>query len=645
MIRLENVSVVFQGRALFSDVTWQVTEGHRIGLVGVNGSGKSTLLKLITGLQEADTGRIIRSKNFTVGYLPQELTSTSDQTVFDEALSGCGTARELELKLHAAEKMMHEVDSASEEYAELVVEFGRLQHLFQEADGFALRSKTERVLQGLAVPNEWWQKPLKQLSGGWQMRVQLAKLILSAPSLLLLDEPTNHLDVESIVWLSSFLRTYEGGLIMISHDRYFLDENVREIVEISNRKLHFYSGNFSFYVKEKEARLELLLNAYENQQDEIARTQQFIERFRYKATKARQVQSRIKMLEKLERVEIPDSTHEIHLRLPDAPRSGRTVLESKHLGHSYGDKNVFEDLSFILERGEKVALVGVNGAGKTTLLKILAGVETPKKGTSHFGYNVFPAYYAQIVAEQFQLKNTVLEEILREDTGHDETYLRSILGSFLFTGDAVYKKVSVLSGGEKSRLALAKILLRPSNLLLLDEPTNHLDMASKEILLEALQEYTGTILFIAHDRYFMDQLSQKVLELKDGLLTSYPGNYADYIRKTTEVAVTPELPPLEATVVHHKSREQKRLEAEQRSKMSRYKKEVAEPLAKIEEAIQSKEKEMKDLERVLADDKLYTENRHHEYINRYEKLKSSLEEDYKSWENLQKRKQELEATT
>jgi ATP-binding cassette subfamily F protein 3 len=643
MIRLENVSVVFQGKALFADVTWQLTEGHRIGLVGVNGSGKSTLLKLITGLQEQDSGRVIRSKGFTVGYLPQELTSFSQHTVFEEALSGCGTARELELKLLATEKSMHEVDTMSEEYAEFVLEFGRLQRLFEEADGFALESKTARVLQGLAVPSEWWHSPLKQLSGGWQMRVQLAKLILSAPSLLLLDEPTNHLDVESIVWLSSFLRTYEGGLVVISHDRYFLDENIREIVEITSGKLHFYAGNFSFYVAEKEKRIELLLNAFENQQGKIARTQQFIERFRYKATKARQVQSRIKMLEKLERVELPDSTDEIHLRLPDAPRSGRMVLEAKKLGHSYGEKKVFENLNFTLERGEKVALVGVNGAGKTTLLKILAAVETPKHGSINLGHNVFSAYYAQIVAEQFHLRNTILEEMLREDTFHNETYLRSILGSFLFGGDAVYKKVSVLSGGEKSRLALAKILLRPSNLLLLDEPTNHLDMASKEILLEALQEYNGTILFIAHDRYFMDQLAQKILELKDGILTVYPGNYADYIRKISEVPMVQE-PQIDAPIFH-KSRDQKKLEAEQRSKLSRLKREVVEPLARLEETIQRKEEELQNLEKTLADDKIYSEGRHHEYLVRYEKLKHSLEGDYKTWEQLQSRKLELEASS
>ncbi len=642
MIRFEDIAVVFQGRSLFSNVNWQITEGHRIGLVGVNGSGKSTLLKLVTGLLEPDSGRIIRSKNFTVGYLPQELTSTSEQTVFDEALSGCGSAREIELQLQATERAMTGTDPKTEEYAELVHEFGRLQHLFEEADGFTLQSKTARVLQGLAVPSEWWNHPLKQLSGGWQMRVHLARLILSAPSLLLLDEPTNHLDVESIVWLSSFLRTYEGGLVMISHDRYFLDENVREIVEIENRKLHFYAGNFSFYLQDKESRLELLLNTYENQKGEIARTERFIERFRYKSTKARQVQSRIKQLEKLERVELPGSTAEIHLHLPEAPRSGRIVMEVKKLGHSYGENRVFSNLSFLLERGEKVALLGVNGAGKTTLLKILANEENPVEGSVLFGHNVFPSYYAQIVAEQFDLRNTVLKEMLREDTGHDETFLRTVLGSFLFTGDSVYKKVSVLSGGEKSRLALAKILLRPSNLLLLDEPTNHLDMASKDILLEALQDYAGTILFIAHDRYFMDQLAQRVLELKDGILTSYPGNYSEYVLKTSSQAVAIADEAMEAPV-YHKSREQKKLEAEQRSKLTRLKKEIIEPLAKLEESISSKEAEMEELEKTLADDRIYLDNRHQEYIQKYELLKKTLESEYKKWEALQKRKEEVEA--
>jgi ATP-binding cassette, subfamily F, member 3 len=643
MIRLENVSVVFQGRSLFANVNWQITEGHRIGLVGVNGSGKSTLLKLITGIQEADEGRIIRSKNFTIGYLPQELTSVSERTVFDEALEGCGTARELELKLQATQKALEQTDHQSDDYEELLHEFGRLQHLFEQADGFALQSKTAQVLQGLAIPSEWWKMPLRQLSGGWQMRVHLARLILSAPSLLLLDEPTNHLDVESIVWLSSFLRTYEGGLVMISHDRYFLDENVREIVEIENRKLHYYAGNFSYYVQEKENRLQLLLNTYENQKGEIERTQRFIERFRYKATKARQVQSRIKMLEKLERLELPDSTDEIHLRLPPAPRSGRIVLEGVQLGHSYDGKRVFAGLNFNVERGEKVALVGVNGAGKTTLLKILAGIETPKEGSVKIGYNVYPAYYAQIVAEQFDLRNTLLDEMRREETGQDETFLRTVLGSFLFSGDAVYKKVSVLSGGEKSRLALAKILLRPSNLLLLDEPTNHLDMASKEILLEALQEYTGSILFIAHDRYFMDQLATRVLELKDGVLTPYLGNYSEYILKISQTTVPAEIPRQGAVVSHHKSREQKKMEAEERNRLARLKKDILEPLGALETAIHAKENEIRELEQILADSKIYSDRRHTEYIHRYEALKKALDLDYKQWEELQRRKQEVEA--
>ena len=644
MIRLENVSVVFQGRSLFSNVNWQITEGHRIGLVGVNGSGKSTLLKLITGVQEADEGRIIRSKNFTIGYLPQELTSISERTVFDEALEGCGTARELELKLQTTQKAIEQTDPHSDDYEELLHEFGRLQHLFEQADGFALQSRTAQVLQGLAIPSEWWKMPLRQLSGGWQMRVHLARLILSAPSLLLLDEPTNHLDVESIVWLSSFLRTYEGGLVMISHDRYFLDENVREIVEIDNRKLHFYAGNFSYYVQEKENRLELLLNTYENQKGEIERTQRFIERFRYKSTKARQVQSRIKMLEKLERVELPDGTDQIRLRLPAAPRSGRIVMEGCDLGHSYDGKKVFTGLNFTVERGEKVALVGVNGAGKTTLLKILAGIEMPKEGSVKTGYNVFPAYYAQIVAEQFDLRNTLLEEMLREDTGQDETFLRTVLGSFLFSGDAVYKKVSVLSGGEKSRLALAKILLRPSNLLLLDEPTNHLDMMSKEILLEALQEYNGTILFIAHDRYFMDQLAAKVLELKEGVLTSYLGNYSEYILKVSQATISSEA-PRQGAASHHKSREQKKMEAEQRNRQARMRKEILEPLGKLETSIHDKENEIRGLEQILADSKIYTDHRHTEYIHRYEALKKGLELEYRQWEELQRRKQEVEQAT
>ena len=642
MIRLDNVSVVFQGRALLSNVSWQITEGKRIGLIGVNGSGKSTLLRLITGQQEPESGRVLRAKNFTAGYLPQELTTVSDRTVFDEALSGCGTVRNLELQLEEAQRGLQQLDPQSLEYEELIHEHGRLHRLFEEADGFSLESKTARVLQGLAIPDEWWRLPVKQLSGGWQMRVQLAKLILSSPSVLLLDEPTNHLDVESIVWLSTFLKTYEGGLVVISHDRYFLDENIRETVEIWNGTLHFYAGNYSYYLEEKEKRLELLLNAHQNQQEEIARMQQFIDRFRYKATKARQVQSRIKMLEKLDRIEIPDGTDDIRLRLPDAPRSGRAVIEARRLGHSYGNKLVFKDFNFVIERGERVALVGVNGAGKTTLLKILAGVETPRDGEVRPGHNVRSAYYAQIVAEQFDLKRTVLQEMLREDTLHDETHLRSILGSFLFTGDSVHKKVGVLSGGEKSRLALAKILLRPLNFLLLDEPTNHLDMASKEILLEALLDYKGTILFIAHDRYFMDQLAQKVLELRDGILTPYPGNYSYYISKITEPEPAPYLVEATAVSYSHKTKEQKRLEAELRNKMSRLKKEVIEPLQKLEQTIAKTEAEIREVEKTLADDQLYENQRHHEQIHRYQQLKNSLEKDYRRWEQLLKRKEEVE---
>jgi len=639
MIRLENTSIIFQGRPLFSGINWQITERSRVGLVGVNGSGKSTILKILAGYQEVESGRVVQAKNFTIGYLPQELQGSSNRVVFEEALSGCGSAQSLQRKLDEVANAMQHCDSASDEYSELVLEFGRLQRLYEESDGFSADSKTARVLQGLGVPQEWWQRSMNQLSGGWQMRIHLARLILSAPSLLLLDEPTNHLDVESIMWLSSFLRSSGGGLILISHDRYFLDENINEIVEIWGGKLHFYAGNYSFYRSEKEKRLELLRNAFVNQQEEIQRVQAFIDRFRYKASKARQVQSRINMLERMERIELPQDTAQIRLHIPDAPRSGRMVIESKNLGHHYSEKFVFQNLNFQLERGNKIALAGVNGAGKTTLLKILAGQMQPAEGQVETGHNVYPAYYAQMVTDQLNLQNSVLQEISRSATNEDETRLRTVLGSFLFSGDDVYKKISMLSGGEKSRVSLAKILLKPSNLLLLDEPTNHLDMQSKEILLRALQEYEGSILFISHDRYFMDQLAQKVLELKDGVLTEYLGTYSEYLAKITAGETLPEVEtPASQQATTHKTKDQKKQEALNRQEQAKWKKEFLQPIQDLEEKIAKHETRLKELEQILADEKTYQDkNRYFELIDEYQKLKSTIQESYVNWEHLQTR--------
>lgn len=647
MIRLEGVSVGFGERSLFSGVDWQINEDSRVGLIGVNGSGKSTLLKTIAGKQEVDSGRIVCAKHFTVGYLPQELHTVYHKTVFEEALSGCGTAHQIRVQWEEASRALQETDHDSEDYNELVMEFSRLQHLLEEADGFSLEAKTSRVLQGLGIPEEWWKRQLSQLSGGWQMRVELAKLILLSPSLLLLDEPTNHLDVESILWLSAFLKSYEGGMVIISHDRYFLDENTRQSVEIWNGKLHFYAGNYSRYVVEKQQRLELLENAYRNQQEEIARTQQFIDRFRYKATKAKQAQSRIKMLEKMERIELPQDTDQIRLRIPHAPRSGRTALEAAELGHNYGGKPVFSGLSFKIERGEKIALVGVNGAGKTTLLKILSGSLAPAQGHFALGHNVIPAYYAQIVTDHLNLQNTILDEISLSATTHDETQLRSVLGSFLFSGDDVYKKISVLSGGEKSRVALGKILLKPSNLLLLDEPTNHLDMNSKQIFLDALKEYEGAILFISHDRYFMDQLAAKVLELKDGKLTLYLGSYSEYLAKVTQqqTPIAQRSGPAEESS-SYKSKDRKRIEAEQRKQQSKWKKEVLKPLEDLEITIAQKEQRLAEIEKVLADNETYADrDRFHAHLSEHKKLKTELEAAYRQWEQLQKRKEEFSRET
>ena len=644
MIRLEDISIVFQGRALFSGVSWQVTESARVGLVGVNGSGKSTLLKVLSGALDVESGRVFRAKNFTTGYLPQELHGSSEREVFEEALSGCGSAKALQESMDSVSAAMHTADPQSEEYAEMVIEFGRLHHLFEEADGFSAESKTSRVLQGLGVIQEWWRRPMNELSGGWQMRVHLARLILTAPSLLLLDEPTNHLDVESIIWLSQFLRTYEGGLILISHDRYFLDENVRQVVELWNGKLHFYAGNYSYYRTEKENRLELLRNAYSNQQEEIARIREFVDRFRYKATKARQVQSRLNLLDRMEKIELPEATDQIRLRIPDAPRSGRVVVEAEQLGHSYGGKRVFRDLNFKIERGEKICLVGVNGAGKTTLLKILARQMAPTEGNVLIGHNVIPAYYAQVVAEQLDLRCNILEEIAAAAPDPDETRLRSLLGSFLFTGDDVYKKISVLSGGEKSRVALAKILLTPSNLLLLDEPTNHLDLTSKEILLQALQDYEGTVLFISHDRFFMDQLGHKVLELKDGVLTPFLCNYSQYLQKASgEIRPEPAPKPAAAETEFYKSKEQKKIEARQRQQQSKWRNEVLKPLQEVESKIARDEARVKELEKRLADEATYAQkDAYFDLIREYQDLKASLESSYSRWEALQQKKQSAE---
>ncbi|HET6267010.1 MAG TPA: ATP-binding cassette domain-containing protein [Acidobacteriota bacterium] len=648
MIRLDDVSVVFGDRDLFSGVSWQVQEDARIALIGVNGSGKSTLLRILSGEQEPDSGKVERAKNFSVGYLPQELHAVSHKVVFEEALSGGGTSQQIRMAWEQTSEALKHSDPQSDEYHELVLEFGRLQHLLEEMDAFSLEAKTSQVLAGLGIPESWWQRPMTQLSGGWQMRVQLARLILAAPSLLLLDEPTNHLDVESIVWLSEFLRTYEGGLVIISHDRYFLDENTRASVEIWNSKLHFYAGNYSYYEKEKQSRLQLLQNAYRNQQEEIARIKEFIDRFRYKATKARQVQSRIKMLEKMDRIEIPADTSTISLRIPEAPRSGRIVLEASKLGHHYEAQNVFTGIDLKIERSEKVALVGVNGAGKTTLLKILSGALDPAQGKFHYGHNVYPAYYAQTVTDQLDLRNTILEELTHHAPEQDETTLRTLLGSFLFSGDDVYKRISLLSGGEKSRVALAKILIQPSNLLLLDEPTNHLDLNSKQILLIALRQYTGAVLFISHDRYFMDQLAQKVFELRDGVLTTYLGNYSEYREKVEQsvIAEVPaQLPVVQEQVAFHKSKETRRKEAQTRQAQSRWKKEVLAPLAELEGHIAKSEERLRQLELVLADNQTYADqNRFQSTLQEFNALKQQLEKQYKDWELLQKRKQETEKT-
>ena len=479
MISAVNLSLQFGGRSLFKEVSFRVGPHDRIGLVGSNGAGKSTLLRILVGTQSADRGDIAKAKYVTVGYLPQEGMSAAGRTLYNEVESIFADILDTQSGLEEIHRRMGEIDHETDEFRELLEVYGELQHKLEASDAFRMKTGIEKVLAGLGFREEDYGRMTDEFSGGWQMRIALAKLLLQQPSLLLLDEPTNHLDLDSLGWLEEYLRAYEGAVMIVSHDRRFLDNMTEKTYELSLGSLTEYAGNFSHYVTEKQARKELQLSAYKNQQAQIKQTEQFIERFRYKATKARQVQSRIKQLEKIDMIEVEDDESGIHFSFPPAPPSGRTVMELRALHKSYGALRVFDGIDFDIDRGDRIAFVGVNGAGKSTLARIIAGVEPFEGGERTPGHNVVLSYFAQHQAEELNPRNDVLQTVDEVATGEIRKRLRNLLGCFLFSGDDVFKKVSVLSGGEKSRLALAKMLLQPSNLIVMDEPTNHLDMRSR----------------------------------------------------------------------------------------------------------------------------------------------------------------------
>jgi ATP-binding cassette subfamily F protein 3 len=529
MIQLNSAGKRFGHKLLFDGADLLITPRDRVGLVGANGTGKTTLLKVLAGLETVDYGSTSVAKGISAGYLPQDGLTLSGRTVFAECMSVFSRLQGMERELEQLTSSMAELDHTSPEYDQVAERYHRIEHEFRTHDGYAIESQVGTVLAGLGFRPEDWSRQTEEFSGGWQMRIALAKLLLQKPNLLLLDEPTNHLDLESRNWLEEYLTNYPYAFVLISHDRYFLDVTVNRIVEIWNKKIWAYSGNYEKYLAQKTQRQEQLEAAYRNQRERIEQLEVFINRFRYQATKAKQVQSRIKELEKIERIELPEEEKTIHFTFPQPKPSGRNVAEFGGVAKSYGQKEVFRDVNFIIERGDRVALVGVNGAGKSTLIKLLAGTEPLTGGEYRLGHNVQSDYFAQDQYKELDQDARMIDDIGRVSPSSRETDLRNLLGCFLFSGEEVFKRIGVLSGGERNRYALLRMLLHPANFLLLDEPTNHLDMRAKDVLLEALSRYTGTVMFVSHDRYFIDKLATRVFEIGGGQVEVYPGNYEDFL--------------------------------------------------------------------------------------------------------------------
>ncbi|HYK58676.1 MAG TPA: ABC-F family ATP-binding cassette domain-containing protein [Bryobacteraceae bacterium] len=529
MIQLQDAGKRFGHKLLFENCDWLITPKERTGLVGANGTGKTTLLKILCGVETLDYGVIAFPKGIRIGYLPQDGLALSGRTVFDECMTVFSDLRDMEQELEVLHHKLGELDPSGAEYAAAADRLHEIDSEFRNRDGYAIEAQVGSVLDGLGFHKEDWTRRTEEFSGGWQMRIALAKLLLEKPNLLLLDEPTNHLDLEARNWLESYLSNYPFAYVLISHDRYFLDVTVNRMVEIWNKRANFYSGNYEKYLTQKTERKEQLEAAYRNQRERIEQLEAFINRFRYQATKAKQVQSRIKELEKIERIEIPPEEPAIHFSFPQPKPSGRIVAEFKDVSKSYGNKHVFSDASFVIERGDRIALVGVNGAGKSTMIKLLAGTEPLTSGSYTLGHNVLADYFAQDQYKELDPNGQLLYDLSGASPRATLTELRTLLGCFLFRDEDVFKRIGVLSGGERNRYALARMLVAPSNFLLLDEPTNHLDMRAKDVLLEALRAYSGTVVFVSHDRYFIDQLATRVIEIEDGHVHAYPGNYEDYL--------------------------------------------------------------------------------------------------------------------
>jgi len=647
LVQLEDAGVFFPGRTLFDDVNWSVFRGQRIGLVGVNGAGKSTILKIIAREGQLSKGRVAWTKDTSAGYLPQSGISFRGRELFAEAWTGLPDIPQLQVQLEQARDALSE----SPDDKDLLELVGVLDHRFHMLEGYQAEAKVASILGGLGFRESDFRRPTEEFSGGWQMRIALSKLLLRDPDILLLDEPTNHLDLQTVMWLEGFLRDFIGAVILVSHDRQFLDGMVTEIAEMQLGKLSLYPGNYSNYEAGREERMEQIARDQAKVETERKHLEKFVERFRYKASKASQAQSRIKRLEKLEDVEQLSSTKRIHFRFPEAAQSGRWVLELDNVGMNYGALSVFRGVDLQVERGERIALVGVNGAGKSTLCRLITGQESPTSGKLGVGHNVTVEFFAQEAESRLNLANTVLEEAELDNRSLSHAELRGLLGAFLFQGDDVHKPVRVLSGGEKSRLALAKLLLRPANFLILDEPTNHLDMASQDVLLDALRHYGGTLLVVSHDRFFLDRLVNRVLELENGHMRSWPGTLSDYLeKKGLAVQAAEKLESQDQGVglsrddgSRPKDKELKRLEAEIRNRHSQKSRELREKSDKSQARIEQLERRQAAIEVQLADEGFYQDPaKSSAVLAEYKSLRDELPRLYTEWQEAETALAELE---
>ena len=644
MLQIDSITLHFGERALFDNINTIVNPGERIGLVGPNGAGKSTLLKIIAGEQQADSGSISMSNEATVGYLPQDgVEPDPDLTLFEEVEHAFADIMKLRTQFDAVQAKLETAASDSAEHDEALTQFGDIQHKLENSGAYTLQADIERILVGLGFSENDFKRSTTEFSGGWLMRIALAKLLLQNPTYLLLDEPTNHLDIESLQWIEAFLKTYEGAVIIVSHDRAFLDNVTNRTLALRMGSMDEYAGNYSFFEKKYEKEKELLKQQYENQQKEIKQTQEFIDRFRYKATKAKQVQSRIKQLEKMEQIELEQEQSEISFQFPPPERSGQVVMTLDNVVKQYDDNTVFDGVDYEIERGDKIAVVGPNGAGKSTMIRILAGLEPISSGTRKVGYNVTPGYFAQHQADELDPKNTPLDEMRLAGSHESETKLRTILGSFLFVGDDVFKKVSVLSGGEKSRVALAKMLLNSGNFLIFDEPTNHLDMQSKNILQQALQQFPGTLMIVSHDRDFLDPIVSKTLEVQPGRTKTWLGNISYYLDKKSREEEDGSHPKQNGKATQDKSdqtktlsrKEERRLEAEKRNALSKKIKPLKKKLKALEKDIETSESRIAEIEEMMAKADFYDdEDRVKKVSMEYEELKSSLTDAFGKWEEI-----------